>query len=65
MDRSKNSYKAIPINQRVEVLSMLGDIAVHTHLVVGLDDASAKGGHLIEAHVDPETGLGLINPETP
>jgi len=60
MDREKKSYKAIPINQQVEVLSMMGDVAmfegkpaVHTHLVVGLDDASAKGGHLIEAHVYP------------
>src|ERR1700722_746090 len=60
MDRKKKSYKAIPIQQQVEVLSLIGDVAmfegkpaVHTHLVVGLDDASAKGGHLIEAHVFP------------
>lgn len=60
MDKDKKSYKAIPIDQQVEVLSMLGDIAlyegkpaVHTHLVVGLEDAAAKGGHLIEAHVFP------------
>ncbi|MGA2213204.1 MAG: DUF296 domain-containing protein, partial [Bryobacteraceae bacterium] len=60
MDREKKSYKAIPIPQQVEVLSLIGDVAmfegkpaVHAHLVVGLDDASAKGGHLIEAHVFP------------
>lgn len=48
------------INRQVEVLTLAGDIAlyqgkpaVHTHLVVGLNDASAKGGHLIEAHVFP------------
>ncbi len=60
MDREKKSYKAIPINRQVEAVMLAGDIAlyqgkptVHTHLVVGLDDASAKGGHLIEAHVFP------------
>jgi predicted DNA-binding protein with PD1-like motif len=81
MDRKKKSYKAIPIQQQVEVLSMVGDVAVfegkpavHTHLVVGLDDAAAKGGHLIEAHVyptlevmvtvDPVTMQKRFDPET-
>ena len=60
MDRTRKEYKAIPIPQQVEVLSLIGDIAayqgkpaVHTHLVVGLEDGTAKGGHLIEAHVFP------------
>jgi predicted DNA-binding protein with PD1-like motif len=60
MDREKKAYKAIPIRQQVEVLTMTGDIAVyqgkpavHAHLVVGLEDGSAKGGHLLEAHVFP------------
>ena len=60
---------------------MVGDVAVfegkpavHTHLVVGLDDAAAKGGHLIEAHVyptlevmvtvDPVTMQKRFDPET-
>jgi predicted DNA-binding protein with PD1-like motif len=81
MDRQKKSYKAIPIHQQVEVLSLVGDVAmfegkpaVHTHLVVGLYDASAKGGHLIEAHVyptlevmvtvDPVTMQKRFDPET-
>ena len=64
---------------------MLGDIAlfngkpvVHTHMVVGLPDGTARAGHVVEAHVwptrevmvtnamrkslDPETGLTLIDP---
>jgi predicted DNA-binding protein with PD1-like motif len=80
MDREQNSYKAIPIPQQVEVLSMVGVAmfegkpAVHTHLVVGLEDVSAKGGHLIEAHVfptlevivtvDPVTMQKRFDPET-
>ena len=60
MDRQRKAYKAIPIRTQVEVLTMAGDIAtyegkpaVHAHLVVGMDDGSAKGGHLLEAHVFP------------
>ncbi len=72
MDREKKSYKAIPIPQQVEVLSLIGDVAmfegkpaVHAHLVVGLDDASAKGGHLIEAHVFPTLELMVtVDPVT-
>ncbi len=48
------------INQQAEVLSLLGDIAmyqgkpvVHVHMVVGFDDGTAHGGHLVEAHVWP------------
>ena len=60
MDRGRKAYKVIPIKQQVEVLTLAGDIAlfngqpaVHTHLVVGLSDGAAKGGHLLEAHVYP------------
>jgi predicted DNA-binding protein with PD1-like motif len=51
-----------------------GKPVVHTHLVVGLNDASAKGGHLLEAHVfptlevmvtvDPVTMQKTFDPET-
>jgi predicted DNA-binding protein with PD1-like motif len=81
MDRDKKAYKAIPINTQVEVLTMAGDIAeyqgkpaVHAHLVVGMDDGSAKGGHLLEAHVyptlevmvtvDPVAMMKRFDPET-
>jgi predicted DNA-binding protein with PD1-like motif len=44
----------------VEVLSMIGDIAlyngkpvVHAHMVMGKHDGSTVGGHLWEAHVNP------------
>jgi predicted DNA-binding protein with PD1-like motif len=55
------------VQEQVEVLSLVGDIAlkdgeptVHAHVVVGKADGSAHGGHLIEAHVLPTLELILI-----
>jgi predicted DNA-binding protein with PD1-like motif len=56
----KKDYNRIPIHEQVEVLSLVGDIAlkddepkVHAHVVVGKMDGTAHGGHLIEARVMP------------
>jgi predicted DNA-binding protein with PD1-like motif len=57
----RKDYKKIPINEQVEVISLIGNMAleesgepkVHAHLVVGLQDGTAHGGHLLEAHVRP------------
>lgn len=56
----KKMYKKIPIQEQVEVASMLGDIAVangkpvvHAHTVVGFPDGSTKAGHILEAFVWP------------
>ena len=53
-------YKKIPVEGQLEVASMIGDIAlfngkpvVHTHIVVGLPDGTARAGHVVEAHVWP------------
>jgi hypothetical protein len=53
-------YKKIPVDEQVEVLSLIGDVAVgdqgptlHLHAVLGKADGSVVGGHLIEAHVRP------------
>jgi predicted DNA-binding protein with PD1-like motif len=67
----KKDYKKIPIREQVEVLSLVGDIAlkedgepeVHAHVVVGKADGSAWGGHLMEAHVRPT--LEVIVVESP
>jgi predicted DNA-binding protein with PD1-like motif len=63
-------YRHIPIDEQVEVLSLVGDIVierdvpkVHGHVVLGRSDASACGGHLIEGHVRPT--LEVIVTETP
>ena len=55
------SYRRIPVREQVEVLSLLGNVAigpdghakVHAHLVVGYSDGTARGGHLLDAHVRP------------
>jgi predicted DNA-binding protein with PD1-like motif len=59
-DWNKKDYERIPIREQVEVLSMMGDIAldrgtpkVHAHVIVGKSDGTAHGGHLLEAHVRP------------
>jgi predicted DNA-binding protein with PD1-like motif len=59
-DRARKSYLKIPIEDQVEVLSLLGDIThedgkrvVHMHCVVGTRDGSTRGGHLLEAEVWP------------
>ena len=69
-DWEKKDYERIPVNEQVEVLSMIGDIAledahpkVHAHVVLGLRDGSARGGHLLEARVRPT--LEVILTESP
>jgi imidazolonepropionase-like amidohydrolase/predicted DNA-binding protein with PD1-like motif len=59
-DLQKKMYRKIPVNEQVEVLSMIGDFALyqgkpalHTHMVVGHRDGRASGGHVIEAVVSP------------
>jgi hypothetical protein len=59
------------LNEQVELLSMIGDIAlkdgesqVHAHCIVGRRDGTAHGGHLIEAHVRPTCELILTENPT-
>jgi len=67
---SKKDYKRIPMNEQVEVLSLIGDIAleegepkIHVHVVVGTSTGAAHGGHLLEAQVRPT--LEVIVTESP
>ena len=67
-DWEKKDYKRIPLCEQVEVLSLIGDITldekgkhkVHAHIVVGLSDGTARGGHLLEAHVRPTLEVILV-----
>jgi uncharacterized protein len=60
-DWQTKEYERIPVSEQVEVLSLLGDIAlgekgkpkVHVHVVLGKRDGTAHGGHLLEARVRP------------
>jgi predicted DNA-binding protein with PD1-like motif len=65
-DWPAREYRNIAIDEQVEVLSLIGDIAldhgkpkVHAHVVIGKADATAHGGHLIEAHVRPTLEIVL------
>lgn len=65
-----NAYKEIPVPEQVEVLSLVGDIAlhkgkpkIHAHVVVGCADGTTRGGHILEAQVRPT--LELILTESP
>lgn len=69
-DREKKEYQKIPVREQVEVLSLIGDIAlkddmpqIHAHVVVGKADGSAHGGHILEARVWPT--LEVILTESP
>lgn len=69
-DRDTKEYLRIPVNEQVEVLSLVGDIAlddgkpkIHAHVVVGRRDGTTRGGHILEAHIWPT--LEVIVVETP
>jgi predicted DNA-binding protein with PD1-like motif len=68
-DWETKEYQRIPVGEQVEVLSLLGDVAVadkgptlHLHAVLGRRDGSTVGGHLLEGHVRPTLELTLIEP---
>jgi|SRR6516165_5035187 predicted DNA-binding protein with PD1-like motif len=57
---SKPYEPSVTLDEQVELLSLIGDVAlkdgqpvVHAHAVVGRKDGTAHGGHLLEAHVRP------------
>jgi len=59
-DWESKEYEEIPVSEQVEVLSLIGDLAekdgepaLHAHVVVGLRDGSARGGHLLRGVVRP------------
>jgi predicted DNA-binding protein with PD1-like motif len=64
-DIEKKEYEKILVGEQVEVLSLIGDIALnggepelHAHVVRGRRDGTTKGGHLLEAH--PGGGPGGV-----
>ena len=69
-DWDKKDYERIPVKEQVEVLALVGDIALqdgrpklHAHVVLGRRDGSACGGHLLAARVRPT--LEVILTESP
>jgi len=69
-DYARKGYDRILVREQVEVVSLMGDIAlygdepkVHAHVVLGRSDGMAMGGHLIQGTVYPT--LELILEESP
>ncbi len=66
-DTELRQYRKIPLEEQVEVLSMMGDIAykdsdpvVHAHVVLGRSDGTVRGGHLLEACVRPTLEVVVV-----
>jgi uncharacterized protein len=69
--QTKKYDPAYLLNEQVELLSLIGDIAlkdgepqVHAHVVVGRSDGTAHGGHLLEARVRPTCEMILTESPT-
>jgi uncharacterized protein len=70
-DWDTKRYNPIPVDEQVEVASLVGDIAVgpdgkpsvHVHAVLGRRDGTSMAGHLQEGHVRPT--LEIIITESP
>ena len=65
-DWKTKEYVQIPVDEQVEVTSLVGNIgvhdgdpAVHVHCVLGRRDGSTITGHLLEGHVRPTLELFL------
>lgn len=65
-DWTTKEYLEIPVDEQVEVTSLVGNIgthdgapALHIHCVLGRRDGSAITGHLLEATVRPTLELFL------
>lgn len=66
-DYDKREYQPIEINQQVELLSLIGDVAeskgkpvVHAHITIAKHDGTAHGGHLQSGTVRPTLELIVI-----
>ena len=66
-DPKINAFKKIPITDKCELVSLVGDIAerdgkpyVHLHAGVAFADGSTKAGHVMEAHVAPIAEISIV-----
>src|ERR1700748_1053317 len=58
-DWQKKKYQNIAVDEQVEVITLVGDIvpddkgkpSLHAHTVLGRNDGTTRGGHLLEAVV--------------
>jgi uncharacterized protein len=66
-EREQKDYKRITVDEQVEALSLVGDVAldgggpnVHAHVVVCKRGGTAHGGRLLEARVWPTLEVILV-----
>jgi len=66
-DPPRGAFKKIAVDQKCELVSLTGNISlrdgkpyVHIHAVVAYSDGSTKGGHLIDAHVNPIAEIFIV-----
>ena len=66
-DPDRGGMKTIPVNEKSEVASLVGNISmqdgkprVHLHGVLSLSDGSTRGGHVIEAKVYPIAEIFIV-----
>lgn len=70
-DWEKKEYRKLVFDEQVEVVSLLGNVALneqrqpslHPHMVIARSDAAAFGGHVLEAFVRPV--IELVVTESP
>src|SRR5690348_10891833 len=68
---SKKYEPSVTLDEQVELLSLIGDVAlkegkpvVHAHAVIGKKDGTAHGGHLLQAHIRPTCEVILTESPT-
>ena len=66
-DPEVGAFKMIPVDEKCELISLLGHVAVrdgkpyvHLHAVVGFRDGSTKAGHVMEARVAPLAEISVV-----
>lgn len=70
-DWQEKKYRDIPVEEQVEVITLVGDIvpddkgkqSLHAHTVLGRSDGTTRGGHLQAGHVRPTLEITIT--ETP
>jgi predicted DNA-binding protein with PD1-like motif len=69
-DWERKDYLKIPVDEQVEVVSLIGDVAlekdqpkIHAHVVVAKRSGFTAGGHLLEGFVRPT--LEIVLTESP
>ena len=72
LDLPKKMYRRVAVKQQVEVVSLIGDIAVfngmpivHMHAVLCKPDGSTVGGHVFELITNPTVEVFMTVDKTP